>query len=108
MSRSDKTKPLWVRHKEHHPQPVHDHRRGPCDLPPRPTRWETGTRCQWEDPGAQLGSHTCCAGCGRPGCTKDQQREARNRNRKGRYAGRRQARQARRLAAERGDEQTCP
>ncbi|MGK5545431.1 hypothetical protein ACSNOH_11960 [Streptomyces sp. URMC 127] len=89
MSRTDKTKPLWVRHKEHRPRPVHDHRFGACDLPPRPTRDASGTRCQWEHPGALLFRHTCCSGCGVRGCRKERRLEARARNRKQRRAVRR-------------------
>ncbi|QDQ15020.1 hypothetical protein [Streptomyces spectabilis] len=92
MSRTDKTKPLWVRHREHRPRPVHDHRAGPCDLPPGPTRAEPGTRCRWESPGALLFDRTCCSGCGMRGCVTERQREARAGNRRERYAGRREAR----------------
>ncbi|MEW2527002.1 hypothetical protein [Streptomyces sp. NPDC047071] len=97
MSRTDKTKPLWVRHKEHRPRPVHDHRHGPCDLPPRPTREDpegADTRCRWEHPGALLFGHTCCSGCARRGCVTERRREARADRRKERRAGRREARRA--------------
>ncbi|MGI5352710.1 hypothetical protein ACQEU8_31690 [Streptomyces sp. CA-250714] len=94
MSRTDKTKPLWVRHAEHAPRPVHDHRFGPCDLPPRPTRVPSDTRCRWEDPGVLLLGHTCCAGCHRRGCVKERQGMIREENRKERYAGRREARRS--------------
>ncbi|RLU79721.1 hypothetical protein CTZ27_36435 [Streptomyces griseocarneus] len=91
MSRTDKTKPLWVRHKEHRPRPVHDHRDGSCDLPPHPMREDTGTRCRWEHPGTLLFGHTCCSGCGARGCVKERRQESRDSNRKERYAGRREA-----------------
>ncbi|WP_049579057.1 hypothetical protein [Streptomyces sp. SBT349] len=92
MSRTDRTKPLWVRHAEHRPRPAHDHRDGPCDLPPRPTRGDTDTRCRWENPGTLLFGHTCCSGCAKRGCVKEWQRLTRTANRKERYAGRREAR----------------
>ncbi|KAA6222254.1 hypothetical protein CP973_10110 [Streptomyces albofaciens JCM 4342] len=92
MSRTDKTKPLWVRHAEHGPRPVHDHRYGPCDLPPHPTREAAGTRCRWEHPGTLLLGHTCCAGCQRRGCTKEWQAYVRSGNRRTRHAARRAAR----------------
>ncbi|WP_030680124.1 hypothetical protein [Streptomyces rimosus] len=92
MSRTDKTKPLWVRHAEHAPRPVHDHRHGPCDLPPHPTRKAADTRCRWEDPGMILLGCTCCAGCQRRGCTKEWQRFVRSSNRRARYTARRETR----------------
>ena len=103
MSRTDKTKPLWVRHAEHGPRAVHDHRFGACDLPSRPERRETGesrkgeesgTRCRWEHPGALLFRASCCAGCGRRGCTAEWQRYVKESNRRERYEGRRLARRA--------------
>ncbi|WP_017594982.1 hypothetical protein [Nocardiopsis potens] len=93
MSRTDNTKPLWVRQIEHGPRPLHDHRYGPCDLPPGPTRETPGTRCRWEDPGVMLG-WSCCAGCNRRSCTREWQRMVRAENRRERYAGRREARRA--------------
>ncbi|KOG59020.1 hypothetical protein ADK76_16745 [Streptomyces griseoflavus] len=101
MSRTDKTKPLWVRHAEHGPRPVHDHRYGPCGLPPRPTREAAATRCRWEHPGTLLLGHTCCAGCQRRGCTKEWQRYVRSGNRKTRHTARREAR--RYVTGERAD-----
>ncbi|MEI5133405.1 hypothetical protein RB199_15995 [Streptomyces libani] len=92
MSRTDKTKPLWVRHAEHNPRPVHDHRYGACDLPPHPTQEDADTRCRWEDPGMQLLGRTCCAGCNDRSCVKEWQEMVRAGNRKERYAGRREAR----------------
>ncbi|GAO08002.1 hypothetical protein NCG97_35245 [Streptomyces lydicamycinicus] len=92
MSRTDKTKPLWVRHAEHHPRPVHDHRYGACDLPPHPAQEDTDTRCRWEDPGMLLLGRTCCAGCNVRACIKERQQMVKADNRKERYAGRRTAR----------------
>lgn len=91
MSRTDKTKPLWVRFAEHHPRPVHDHRHGSCDLPPAPTPQDTHTRCRWY-PDTLLFGRTCCSGCMRRTCTKERQGMNRTANRKERYAGRREAR----------------
>lgn len=96
MSRTDKTKPLWVRYAEHDPRPVHDHRFGPCDLPPDPTWEDPGTRCRWEDPAVMPFGHTCCSGCNKRACIKEWQRYVKESNRRERYAGRREAR---RLAA---------
>ncbi|MGW3013083.1 hypothetical protein ACWC9R_30305 [Streptomyces sp. NPDC001219] len=92
MSRTDKTKPLWVRHAEHRPRPVHDHRYGACDLPPRPTHEKTDTRCRWEDPGTLLFGGTCCAGCHARACVRERQQMVKEENRRERYAGRRAAR----------------
>ncbi|NGO06350.1 hypothetical protein G5C60_01295 [Streptomyces sp. HC44] len=93
MSRTDRTKPLWVRHIEHNPRPVHDHRYGPCDLPPDPTREGTDTRCRWEDPAAHiLSGRNCCSGCKVRSHIKERQQWAKEDNRKERYAGRREAR----------------
>ena len=91
MSRTDKTKPLWVRYAEHNPRPVHDHRYGACDLPPSPTQEATDTHCRWE-PGALVSGRTCCSGCHRPTCVKEWQGYVKTSNRKERYAGRREAR----------------
>ncbi len=92
MSRTDRTKPLWVRHTEHHPRPVHDHRDGACDLPPRPTREPADTRCRWEGPAAQLFFGTCCAGCKMRSHIREWQLMVKLSNRKDRYAARREAR----------------
>ncbi|MFG2530526.1 hypothetical protein [Streptomyces sp. NPDC048516] len=94
MSRTDRTKPLWVRYAEHDPRPVHDHRYGACDLPPDPaqTAEAPDTRCRWEHPGTLLFGRTCCSGCSVRGCVRERQQMARQSNRKERYAGRREAR----------------
>ncbi|MFD7921729.1 hypothetical protein ACFV3R_21185 [Streptomyces sp. NPDC059740] len=94
MSRTDRTKPLWVRHAEHDPQPVHDHRYGTCDLPPKPTGEETPTRCRWEDPGMLLLGRTCCSGCNVRACVKERQEMVKAGNRRERHAARRAARRA--------------
>ncbi|GAA2096487.1 hypothetical protein GCM10009801_66130 [Streptomyces albiaxialis] len=100
MSRTDNTKPLWVRSREHDPRPVHDHRFGPCDLPPRPTRETTDTRCQWEHPESMLfGRATCCAGCNKRSCYKEWQDMVRSENRKDRHGARRAAHEAARRYA---------
>ncbi|MGC0418054.1 hypothetical protein [Embleya sp. AB8] len=95
MSRTDRTKPLWVRSAEHDPRPVHDHRHGECDLPPRPTGEEPDTRCRWAHPGLLLFGHTCCSGCTVRSCAGERRGAARVANRKERYAARREARRAR-------------
>jgi hypothetical protein len=92
MSRTDRTKPLWVRYAEHNPRPVHDHRYGGCDLPPNPTWEDADTRCRWADPARQLFGGTCCSGCKMRSHIKERQQWARSSNRKERYAGRREAR----------------
>ncbi|NYI03765.1 hypothetical protein [Allostreptomyces psammosilenae] len=101
MSRTDSTKPLWVRHAEHAPRPIHDHRHGPCDLPPYPTHEAPDTRCRWEHPDALVFRHTCCSGCGERTCIKERQHMARSSNRRERHASRRAARRL--AAAEDGD-----
>ena len=90
MSRTDKTKPLWVRHLEHNPRPIHDHRFGPCDLPPL-TREVGDTRCHWE-PGTHFYTGTCCAGCNVRSCNKERQAMNTTANRKSRHAARQEAR----------------
>jgi hypothetical protein len=91
MSRTDKTKPLWVRHIEHAPQPIHDHRFGPCDLPPAPTRDPSDTHCHWR-PGTHFYSGTCCSGCNIRGCIKERQAMNTTANRKSRHQARAEAR----------------
>lgn len=92
MSRTDRTKPLWVRHIEHDPRPVHDHRYGPCDLPAAPVRVDDDTCCRWEHPGALNFTRSCCSGCFVRGCIRERQAMNKAVNRRERYAGRRQAR----------------
>jgi hypothetical protein len=92
MSRTDKTKPLWVRSAEHDPRPIHDHRSGDCDLPPEQTKELPDTRCHWEVPYLLLFGGTCCAGCSKRVCVKERQGMLKERNRRQRYEGRREAR----------------
>jgi hypothetical protein len=91
MSRTDRTKPLWVRCAEHSPRPVHDHRYGSCDLPPTPTRGDADTRCRWEY--SWIGE-TCCSGPNGRADKKESGEMNRARNRKERHAARREARTA--------------
>lgn len=95
MSRTDKTKPVWVRHAEHDPRPVHDHRFGGCDLPPRPMPEGSDTRCRWERPEAHIFGHTCCSGCHDRVCVAEWQQYVKAGNRRERYAARREARRFR-------------
>ncbi|WP_067966081.1 hypothetical protein [Nocardiopsis trehalosi] len=95
MSRTDNTKPLWVRHAEHDPRPIHDHRYGDCDLPPRPERDAPDTRCRWEPPGAHIFFGTCCAGCQIRSHRAEWQEIVRAANRRDRYAARRETRRLR-------------
>lgn len=92
MSRTDKTKPLRVRYAEHNPLPVHDHRFGPCDLPPTPSWDDDDTRCRWRYPYSMLFGGTCCSGCYKPACVKERQQWDKEANRRERYAARREAR----------------
>ncbi|MFC4536777.1 hypothetical protein [Sphaerisporangium dianthi] len=92
MSRTDKTKPLWVRYAEHDPRPIHDHRYGACDLPSEPTWEDADTRCRWRDPSALLYTRSCCSGCSKRACVMERQQYAKIGNRRERYAGRREAR----------------
>ncbi|MCK1797144.1 hypothetical protein MTQ01_14170 [Streptomyces sp. XM4193] len=99
MSRTDGTDPLWVRHLRHDPRPLHDHRAGgDCDLPPRPARAPSGTRCRWEHPETLLFRRGCCSGCHRRGCTREWQLLRKVSNRRERYEGRRIARDQLRTA----------
>jgi len=92
MSRTDKTKPSWVRHREHGGLPLHDHRQGPCDLPPVPPRADTGTCCRWATVTGMASPWTCCARTQERSAYKEWQGWVRAANRKSRYAGRRAAR----------------
>jgi hypothetical protein len=93
MSRTDKTKPLRVRHAEHGPRPLHDHRFGPCDLPSSPLERSDGTRCRWEHPAAHLlTGGGCCAGCKVRSHIRERQQWKKEDKRRERYAGRRASR----------------
>jgi hypothetical protein len=96
MSRTDKTKPVWVRCAEHDPRPVHDHRHGGCDLPPAPAREDAGTRCRWE----HSAGITCCMGPNGRAAKREMGEMNRAENRRNRQAARREAR--RRVADENG------
>ena len=96
MSRTDKTKPLWVRFAEHGLRPVHDHRYGDCDLPPKLTREDADTHCTWQH---AFGT-TCCSGPNGRAAKKERGDMDRADNRKQRYAARLEAR---RIAAGEGD-----
>lgn len=85
MSRTDKTKPLWVRCAEHRPRPAHDHRHGSCDLPPNPTREEQDTHCRWA---YSWFGETCCSGPNGRAAKRESGDMNRARNRADRYAGR--------------------
>jgi hypothetical protein len=89
MSGTDKTKPLWVRCAEHRPTPVHDHRYGPCDLPPTPTREDPDTRCHWEH--STFGT-TCCSGPNGRAAKRESGYMNKARNRGDRHAARRETR----------------
>ncbi|HEX7301494.1 hypothetical protein [Lentzea sp.] len=88
MSRTDKTKPAWVRHREHGGLPLHDHRHGSCDLPPLPTRENTGTRCRWAGVTGMASPWTCCARTQERSAYKEWQEWVKAANRKLRREGR--------------------
>ena len=92
MSRTDKTKPAWVRHREHGGLPLHDHRHGSCDLPPLPPRQDTGTRCRWARVTGIASPWPCCARTQERSAHKEWQGWVKAANRRIRYAGRRAAR----------------
>lgn len=79
MSRTDKTKPWWVRVRDHHPQVVHNHVDGACDLPDDFREALNNFRgCHIRDwkltyPG------NCCWGCGCDLCTDQEGRKAKRR-----------------------------
>ncbi|ASO18994.1 hypothetical protein FHR81_001260 [Actinoalloteichus hoggarensis] len=83
---------MWVRCIEHAAPPIHDHRFGACDLPDRPTREETDTRCRWETDSLSPFGRTCCSGCPHRFCRNERQRMNKTANRDERRAGRREAR----------------
>lgn len=95
MSRTDKTQP-WRNRIAEHPQEVHDHRSGPCDLPKDPLTYPdtsavpktwSCTRCYWDVQLNHLYDHHVC-GCRM--CTGYYERKWDNR--KERYRGREQCR----------------
>lgn len=62
MSKTDKTKPFWVKlmHGDLASEEVHDHRDGVCDMPPveEAVRWVPGQRCYRTF--VYTGTQTCC------------------------------------------------
>ncbi len=64
MSKTDKTKPFWVklRHRDLFAVEEHDHRDGICNLPDEPDVAHYGPGhqfdCRWEF--RYTGTHTCC------------------------------------------------
>ncbi len=88
MSRTDKTKPMWVRIAEHHPVEDHDHRAGICDLPSTPYEeadlpW-SAHHCRWTYSTTDLNG--CCFGCNCSTCNPDKSA----RRRRERYDAKRQ------------------
>lgn len=92
MSRTDKTRPLWVKVADH-PRFLtgwHDHREGPCDLPTTPSfeGWRvTGQRCTWVPSTASNvePEHRCgCALCSGQEWRRSERRKERRQGR--RYA----------------------
>ena len=92
MSRTDKTKPPWVRQREHGGLAFHDHTQGPCDLPPEPPRVDTGTRCRWGTVIGIASTWRCCVRTQERSAYKEMQDIVKIANRRLRYAGRRAAR----------------
>jgi hypothetical protein len=94
MSRTDKTRPRWVRMAEAPgvtSVPVHDHRFGPCTLPDRITADPTTTaaprgRCFWGSGGYHV------LGCDGGSCSHERQVYRREANRRDRYQVRRELR----------------
>ena len=94
MSRTDKTRPRWVRMAETPgvtSVPVHDHRFGPCTLPDMISADTTATdtprgRCYW----AHGGYHVL--GCDGGSCSRERQVYRREANRRDRYRARRELR----------------
>lgn len=94
MSRTIKTMPAVVQAIDAHAFiEYHNHEKGPCDLPPKPTfdnaGWCSGQRCQWE----YSRTFTCEADhfCGCPLCTEQSWR--RMVRRQDRHAAKRETRQ---------------
>lgn len=62
MSRTDKTKPFWVKlmHGDLAVKEWHDHADGVCDMPPadRAVEWKPGQRCRREF--FYTGTRVCC------------------------------------------------
>lgn len=98
MSKTDHTAPYWVQALDRPSDLVahHDHSDGPCDLPPRPTRWRPDPdlgvprgRCWW----TTSIRFNVERGCGCWWCSgKARRRERRRERRRARALLRQQAR----------------
>lgn len=94
MSRTDKTRPRWVRMAGTPgvtAVPVHDHRFGPCTLPDEINVGTTAAgappgRCHWRGGGYHV------LGCDGGGCSRERQAHRRQANRRNRYRARRELR----------------
>jgi hypothetical protein len=94
MSRTDKTRPRWVRIAETPGVtsiPVHDHRFGPCTLPDAFTAVTETTdvprgRCHWRAGGYHV------LGCDGGSCSRERQIHRQRANRRDRYRMRRELR----------------
>lgn len=100
MSKTDKTRPLWVKQADHPGRTCvahHDHRHGTCDLPP-PALTAQGplTGCTWEPTDATVYGRGF--GCGCRQCTDALAR--RRARRAERAASRRECRDALRTVAD--------
>jgi hypothetical protein len=92
MSRTDKTRPLWVRVNDAlmvNCEPVHDHRSGPCTLPDRVTPetfWPTFTPgCSWSlttSFAREHGGHNGCRACTDYYHRREERRRSRRRARR--------------------------
>lgn len=72
MSKTDKTKPWWVRVAEHNPPDQHDHRIHDCNLPESAYAQADGydwRDCHWGDLSLWGDLDNCCHGCGCRMCT---------------------------------------
>lgn len=83
MSKTDKTKPWWVRMCDHHVPEIHDHRDGTCDIVPiskTDAWWRGENHCSY-----RYWWYGCCFGCGCWMCTDQdgRKRKARRNRRKG-------------------------
>ncbi|WP_436535847.1 hypothetical protein [Actinoplanes sp. HUAS TT8] len=92
MSKTDKTRPLWVRMAE---TPgvtaiaVHDHRFGPCTLPDRIGAGTARGGCYWRGAGYHV------LACDGGACSRERQLWRRQANRQDRYRARRELRACR-------------
>lgn len=92
MSKTDKTKPFWVKVAEHNPTDQHHHDKHDCNLP-ESARDQLKTDFRWDDCHWATSKHywmgqfwTCCDGCP---CEMCSQRYARRQsNRRTRHQGR--------------------